>query len=83
MADEIECPRCGQSQGYVDDPACSEIQETCEDCGFQFMVQVEYVPEFDVSCVLHNFGEWTAHERRGKTIEVRTCQYCSAVEVKT
>lgn len=63
------CPRC-QSEyeacGLKDQDAGEHM---CVDCGFKFIVIIEYEPIFDTVCVEHEFNESGRCEHCGKARE--------------
>lgn len=71
----IECPKCGR----IHADATEDQEVKCEKCGFRFFVEVEYVAEFIVTCVDHEFTQTTRVLSSGKTY--RVCRLCFAAEV--
>ena len=72
---EIECPKCKETYcpaGCHEDDAG---QQTCETCGFKFVVEIEYEPEYDTRCVVHEYGE----AKLAASTKYRACHYCGHV----
>lgn len=62
----IDCPKCEcehEPSGRHDDDAG---EMTCKGCGFRFVVEIDYEPEYYTTCVKHEFGPW----------ESTACIYC-------
>jgi len=73
---DFECPKCGaehEASGSHEDVAG---ERECDECGFMFVVEIEYDPSYSVSCVNH---EWV-FERCGNTCHGNRCKYCSTIE---
>ena len=65
--DEIECPKCCLRTD-VDSPGEAEGEWTCEECGFKFIVEVEYEPTYWVTCKTHEYSP----DARGLV----SCKWC-------
>lgn len=81
--DTIDCPKCE----YEHIPTGSHEDDagdfTCESCGFEFIVEVEYDPSYSTACKTHSWGEYHAHTlRSGRTETVRFCEHCMRCELK-
>lgn len=54
----IECPKCKhehEPNGNHEDDAG---EWTCDECGFKFLVEIEYEPTYSTECKEHDFGAW-------------------------
>ena len=81
MSDTIDCPKCD----HVMFPCGSHEDEgetECDECGFQFVVQVEYQPVYATVCVEHTYGEFEPRQAStGKLVPCRSCMYCGDLQV--
>lgn len=81
----IECPKCEHEHeptgSYDDDKG----EFTCEECDFEFIVEVEYDPSYSSSCKTHSFGPFKVmpaiHLLRPE-LTAKFCEYCGACEIK-
>ena len=73
-----ECPKCKTEYDATGRHDEDSGEQTCDECGFRFSVQIEYEPSYDVNCVEH---EWLPPVDRGG-IRVETCKHCDAVKWK-
>jgi transposase-like protein len=78
MADEtIECPKCKHEHDPVGihDEDSGEME--CESCGFKFVVEIEYEPDYSTSCVEH---EWGLVNQIDGVLPYRHCKHCQSCE---
>ena len=75
----IECPRCKHEHdpaGNHEDDSCDM---ECDECGFEFSVEIEYDPSYVSTCKVCEFGGI----RTGKSgVKYRACEYCSKVKLE-
>lgn len=81
---DYECPKCNHeyeaSGSYEDDHG----EQECENCGFQFIVEIEYDPSYSTRCVTHEWGEVQQIARHsGKSVNARLCIHCRACDLKS
>ena len=74
-----ECPKCKTEYdvtGCPDDVG----EQQCENCGFLFIVEIEYEPTYDATCVEHSYSE----SRRSPIFVglLRVCEYCHHAEIR-
>lgn len=72
----IECPKCKHEHepcGNHEDDA-GEIE--CQECGFQFIVEIEYEPSYSTCCLNHEYGHRQTRNCRGIPVECRFCLHC-------
>ena len=74
---DYECPNCKtehDATGSHED----DIGETqCDECGFWFIVDIEYDPSYSTSCKNHTYGE-PRISMDGET-DFRACVHCCHV----
>lgn len=78
----IECPKCKHEHepaGSHDDDAG---EMTCEHCGFEFRVDIDYDPSYITSCVKHEYGPYEKIEHKGETYHGRFCAYCEKFDLR-
>ena len=76
----IECPKCHcehEPMGMHDEDAG---EWECENCGFVFVVEIDYDLIYDSECVNHKFP--TEFEKHNEQYEKRHCEYCGKCELK-
>lgn len=71
--DEIECPKCGLLTDADSSPEEERGERTCEQCGFQFIVEVEYDPVYWTTCKTHEYQENPNHGQHA-------CKWCGCVK---
>ena len=72
----IECPKCKTEH----EPAgtCEDAGEwSCEECGFVFLVEIEYDPVYSERCVNHEYGDWVT-----KGFTYRSCKWCGNFDIR-
>jgi len=65
----IECPKCKEEHEPTGIHEDDSGEMECESCGFAFVVYIEYDPSYEISCVVHQFGEM-------QTISGTDAQFC-------
>lgn len=73
---DYECPKCGATYEAVGSHEEDAGEHECEDCGFKFIVEIEYEPCYSTRCVVH---EWVELER-GSVFTFWQCEHCGAVD---
>lgn len=79
MIDQYECPKCGVVYEPVGSHEEDAGERECEDCGFLFIVEIEYEPTYSTRCVEHQWGEPEHHW----PYTARYCQHCGSVDPKS
>lgn len=73
----IDCPKCDHQHEPCGNHEDDERMWVCEMCGFKFNVEIEYSPDYSVSCSKHNFPEPMYHATSsGRRIFGSFCIYC-------
>lgn len=75
---DYECPKCRteyEASGIHEDDAG---EQQCGNCGFKFIVTIEYEPEYSTDCVEHQYGE--SKPVLHTNAVARFCQYCGACD---
>ena len=79
---DIECPKCGlehePSGSHEDDSG----EWTCDNCGFVFIVEIEYDPYYIVECKNHEWGDWREWMDYDPQYKTRRCSLCEAEDVE-
>jgi DNA-directed RNA polymerase subunit RPC12/RpoP len=52
----IYCPQCGKPHKPLGSHEEDSGEWTCGDCGFRFVVDIEYSPEYYTTCRDHEWG---------------------------
>lgn len=80
---EIECPRCKSCIDASGWDSEDRGETECDDCGFMFIVEIEYEPSYSSVCVEHEFGEWQDYESRtAGAVASRFCKHCGKCELR-
>lgn len=82
MSSTIDCPKCGHEHeptGSHEDDAGEWI---CEQCEFQFWVEIDYDPYYTTACSKHEFGDYGAQNTSNGPVMARFCKHCGACEIK-
>jgi len=78
----IDCPKCGEEHEPIGSHEEDSGEHECENCGFKFVVTIEYDPEYYSRCVTHEYGEWKpVPARGGEIVTARFCGHCGACEL--
>ena len=80
---DYECPKCKTEYEASGSHEEDSGERTCDECGFQFVVEIEYDPSYYVYCVECEFGEYEHRETSRGAGEFRFCKHCGACEMKT
>jgi len=79
----IECPKCKEAIEPYGNHEEDAGEHECDDCGFKFIVEIDYEPSYSERCVEHKFGEFkTVKDRCGCNCVARYCEYCGSCELK-
>lgn len=82
MSDTYDCPKCGhehEPNGSHDDDAG---KQTCDNCGFEFIVEIEYDPSYYTRCVVHEYGEPEVQKQPdGTELGFRKCVHCGQCDL--
>ena len=82
---DFECPKCKAEYNATDSPDDAGEHE-CDECGFVFIVEIDYEPSYDATCLTHEFGEWETFVATSRSLigehELRSCKYCGKCEVR-
>lgn len=79
---EAECPKCSYENPMTGCHETDEDEYECQDCGFEFVVEIEYDPSCSTSCKACDFAEWCADESYPDN-EIRQCRICGHCETRT
>lgn len=74
----IDCPKCEHEHAPTGCDEQDTGEFTCEQCGFEFLVEVEYEPSYLTTCVTHKWGEIKVHLTGFGNFQGRFCEYCQA-----
>ena len=75
--DTIECPKCKHEHWTGGQEDSNEM--ACEECGFRFVVEMEYVPDYETHCVNHSWSTWQVI-LSSPQYEFRACALCLEYE---
>jgi len=76
---DYECPKCKTEYNATGSHEDDEGERECDECGFKFIVEVEYDPTYDTHCVEHQYGEVeTFHDG----FRFRRCEHCGKCEAE-
>ena len=75
---DYECPKCKTEYNAVGCYDDDNGEHDCDECGFKFVVSIEYEPEYSASCVTCEFGD---KEKIGTRHFARQCIHCGAVDL--
>ncbi len=78
----IECPKC---KNEYDPCGCHEDdsgEQECAECGFVFIVEIEYDPSYTSSCKTHEYGDYRWFQTRQGPVEAKSCNHCGHVILK-
>lgn len=82
MSEIITCPKCG----HVHQPPQSRHADSwpmkCDECGFEYEVQVFYQPHYSTHCIEHEFGPVQLVQLINNMAEVRFCVRCYQCDAK-
>lgn len=77
---DYECPKCNYQYeatgSYEDDHG----EQECENCGFKFIVEVEYDPSYSTRCVTHEYSQPRVIKRFPRSVSARFCIRCQACD---
>ncbi len=79
MSDTINCPKCEYEH---DADGCHEDlvgERTCDECGFAFIVEIEYDPSYSTKCVKHEAGDVSDEEALLGYGGTTRCKFCFEV----
>lgn len=78
--DTIDCPKCEHEH----DPAGNHDDDSgemeCEECGFKFIVTIEYEPSYSTECAVHEWSERVS--RHGEPRPHRFCVNCRIIKLE-
>lgn len=80
--DTIDCPKCECEHEPVGNHEDDAGEMTCEDCGFVFVVEIEYEPTYSTQCKACEFGEFKTLPHGQPGYEYRECVYCGNYEAR-
>ena len=69
---DYECPKCRaehNASGNHDDDAG---EQTCDECGYKFIVEIEYDPSYSTRCADHDWKPYTS----GAGLIGERCEVC-------
>lgn len=77
---DYECPKCNaeynaeyNASGGHDDDAGEQI---CEECGYKFIVDIEYDPSYSTRCAEHDWTPYTS----GAGLVGERCRVCGGIK---
>lgn len=81
----IECPKCKHEHEPHGNHQDDAGEWTCDECGFEFVVEIEYEPTYSIECREHDFGPWG--NVQGATMgyedwQRRICSICDKWDVR-
>ncbi len=79
IVSDYECPKCGAGHEATGSHEDDTGERECDECGFAFIVEVEYEPEYSTSCVTHDY----VFERCGNTCSGNRCQLCGTIDISS
>lgn len=74
---DYECPKCGATYEAVGSHEEDSGEHECEDCGFRFVVEIEYEPCYSTRCVVHEWGGLRRHCGHA----LRLCEKCGGISI--
>lgn len=81
VMNEIYCPKCEHAYEPTGDHETDEGETECDECGFKFIVEIEYDPTYDIRCVEHEFG-LTQHTHKGeRAVAFQVCEFCNHIRL--
>lgn len=80
--DTIDCPQREHEHTPVGSHDEDSGEMECEECGFKFIVQIDYDPSYYTSCVEHEYGPSETRASRGELVECRFCIHCQKCELR-
>lgn len=81
--DTIDCPKCEHEHEPTGSHEDDVGEMVCENCGFKFLVEIEYEPSYFTHCVTHEYGEFGLHTTRaGELVECRFCKHCQMCQLR-
>ena len=72
---DYECPKCKCEYDATGSREDDAGEHECDECGFRFIVEIEYDPSYDTRCVEHDFSK-PLENHPG----YMACVYCWAVK---
>jgi transcription elongation factor Elf1 len=54
---EYNCPKCHHAHEACGSDEEDSGKKECDECGFEFIVEIEYLPVYETTCVKHDFGD--------------------------
>lgn len=78
----IDCPKCGYEHEPTGIHEDDSGEQNCDECGFNFFVEVEYSPSYSTCCMDHEWGPFEIRHLRGEPIECRFCNYCDKCQLR-
>lgn len=78
----IDCPQCEHEHDPTgcDDEDSGEFK--CEQCGFEFLVKVEYEPSYSTTCKIHKWSEIKVFTSSFGNFQGRICEYCQTYKIE-
>lgn len=79
----IDCPKCEHEHEPSGSHEDDEGEFECEECGFKFIVEIEYDPDYLTSCIVHEWEDFKRMTiRNGDVVECRFCKHCQVCQLK-
>lgn len=79
---DYECPKCKAEYDACGSHEDDAGEQTCDSCGFRFVVEIEYDPSYDTHCVEHEYGEYERRDTSRGPGDFRFCVHCGACEMR-
>lgn len=73
---DYECPKCKHEHEACGSHEDDEGEQTCDQCGFKFVVMIEYDPSYSTTCVTH---EWGPFKHLGNGSGAEFCIHCNSI----
>jgi hypothetical protein len=75
----IECPKCKAETEPCGSHEDDAGERECDECGFRFVVEIEYDPSYSTSCVEHEYGEFGVCG--SGRVSARFCKHCQKCQL--
>ena len=75
----IDCPKCHHTHEPIGSHEDDSGEHECEECGFNFTVEIEYDPDYITSCVECDHS--TSPIMEGGGVKFQLCRYCESIKI--